>query len=218
MGFRLPSALLVALLVGAEAAAELIEIDLKAPGDGLVTRDTATGLDWLDLTETTFLSYADVLAGAGGPTAAGWRHATGDEVCAFFANELEPAPCPNGMITVFSQLTQIVSLVGVTWFVDEGPGLFASYAIGAYDDGDAGNGYVGNGSFAWGESIGLPLTEVGVQDNQVGIDDVAFNRGHFLVRSSLVAVPSMSAAALSLLALAIAVAALENIARTRRTG
>ena len=44
-------------------------------------------------------------------------------------------------------------------------------------------------------------------NDQVGINDQTFQRGHFLVRSSLVEVPSMSAAALSLLALAIAVAA-----------
>ena len=207
MGFRLLLALLFALLVGSRAAAELVEIDLVTPGDGLVTRDTVTGLDWLDLTETTLLSYTDVVTGAGGYTAAGWRHATGDEVCALFANELAPVPCPDGNAAVFSQFTQVVSLLGVTWVLNEGPGHFAYYAIGAYDDGDAGDGLVGNGSFAWGEVTGVPRTEVGVHDDQINASEAASNRGNFLVRSSPVPVPSLSAAALALLALTLTLAA-----------
>lgn len=48
---------------------------------GSITRDTATGLDWLDLTATRNRSHIDISSqlGAGGEFA-GWRYATGAEV------------------------------------------------------------------------------------------------------------------------------------------
>lgn len=56
------------------ASADLIAVDLDSAGDGLVTRDTATGLEWLDLTLTTNLSVNAILGGAGGWLASGWRY------------------------------------------------------------------------------------------------------------------------------------------------
>lgn len=44
------------LALTATSTAALIERDLVAPGDGLVTYDTASGLEWLD---TSVLAYAD---------------------------------------------------------------------------------------------------------------------------------------------------------------
>lgn len=41
-------------------SAELIERDLFEPGDGLITYDTETDLEWLDLTETRNMSVMDV--------------------------------------------------------------------------------------------------------------------------------------------------------------
>lgn len=38
--------------------------------------DTATGLDWLDVTQTVNMSFNDVTAQLGGGTLAGWRYAT----------------------------------------------------------------------------------------------------------------------------------------------
>jgi hypothetical protein len=46
--------------------ASLLSVDLFAAGDGLLTRDTATGFEWLDLTATEGLSYNEFVAGAGG--------------------------------------------------------------------------------------------------------------------------------------------------------
>lgn len=43
-------------LLGSSANALLVEADLYAPGDALLTRDTRTGLEWLDLTQTRGLS------------------------------------------------------------------------------------------------------------------------------------------------------------------
>ncbi len=53
-------ALLLALVFQSIANASLIEIDLYSYGDKLITRDTDTGLDWLDLTSTLNISYDDM--------------------------------------------------------------------------------------------------------------------------------------------------------------
>lgn len=42
------------------AEATLISTDWKATGDGLLTRDTDVGLEWLDLTVTAGMSFMDV--------------------------------------------------------------------------------------------------------------------------------------------------------------
>ena len=61
-------ALLVSLflLLPSPAPAQLASVDLDAPGDGLLSRDTDAGLDWLDLLETVGLAWDDIQAGAGG--------------------------------------------------------------------------------------------------------------------------------------------------------
>jgi len=60
-------------------AATLFSADLNAPGDGLLTVDTATSLQWLDLTATVGQPRANVLAGSY-VTAQGFRYATANEV------------------------------------------------------------------------------------------------------------------------------------------
>jgi hypothetical protein len=93
-------------LLAAPARAELQSIDLASPGDGLVTRDSESGLEWLDLTLTSGRSVSYWLQnGCGGvpecPTggwlANGWRLANGPELCALF-DQLDTfqlgLPCP----------------------------------------------------------------------------------------------------------------------------
>ena len=71
---------LVALGMSCCLAAEADIVDL-----GLITRDTATGLDWLDLTETNNRSFDDVSSKLGaGQEFEGWRYATRDEVAEFW--------------------------------------------------------------------------------------------------------------------------------------
>jgi hypothetical protein len=87
---------LVLALLALPAHAELVEVDLNAPGDALVTRDTDSGLDWLEVEGvTTGLSYEDIQAGAGGWLAAGWRYATQAEVCHLFTAHAD-LPCNSG--------------------------------------------------------------------------------------------------------------------------
>ncbi len=53
--------LLLALITPLSANASLISIDLYSSGDNLLTRDTDTGLEWLDLTETMGSTWNQVV-------------------------------------------------------------------------------------------------------------------------------------------------------------
>src|SRR5262245_30083960 len=66
------------------ATAELISLDLFAPGDGLLTRDTGRGMEWLDLYTSRGFSWDEIEAGAGGFQDLGFRHATEAEVMDLF--------------------------------------------------------------------------------------------------------------------------------------
>lgn len=68
------------VLTATPASAALIAVDLETPGDGLVTLDTESGLEWLDVTLTAGLSWAEIEATGGGYFAQGWRLAQRPEV------------------------------------------------------------------------------------------------------------------------------------------
>ncbi len=78
------------IMVGMAGAADatLISMDLDYNGDNLITRDTETGLDWLDLTVTRNLSINQVLNGASGNNfiGDGWRYASIIDVHTFLNN------------------------------------------------------------------------------------------------------------------------------------
>ncbi|WP_228720651.1 PEP-CTERM sorting domain-containing protein [Nitrogeniibacter mangrovi] len=57
---------LALLLASGAAQASLVSIDWHSTGDGLLTRDTASGLEWLDLTQTYNQSVAAVQTQLGG--------------------------------------------------------------------------------------------------------------------------------------------------------
>ena len=61
-------------------------MDRLVAGDGEITRDTDSGLDWLDLALTTNVSRYHIQADVGGWISDGWRHATLSEACQLFAN------------------------------------------------------------------------------------------------------------------------------------
>jgi hypothetical protein len=74
-------------LSATSAQAELVETDWKSTGDTLATLDTATGIEWLDLTQTDSMSInqAENLTEAGS-TFDGWRLPTRDEVTQMMVN------------------------------------------------------------------------------------------------------------------------------------
>src|SRR5262249_52601719 len=69
-----------ALLTGGLAHGALVKQDLLTAGDGLVTLDTTTNLEWLKLTATQDLSVDQVLGGAGGWVGMGFQYASFDQV------------------------------------------------------------------------------------------------------------------------------------------
>jgi hypothetical protein len=118
-------------LMAPSAQAALLAGDLATTGDGLITKDSRTGLEWLDLTATRGASYEAVAAGLGGyTTQKGFRLANGAEVDELFASALEgkvasvvSTPTVNELFTeTYSAAVEINILLGVT-FRMSGPGF-----------------------------------------------------------------------------------------------
>ncbi len=75
-----------ALALSASVNAAIISVDWQSAGDNLITRDTDTGLNWLDLTVTNGMSYNTVNGQLGsGGLYEGFRYATGQEVVDLYA-------------------------------------------------------------------------------------------------------------------------------------
>jgi len=75
------------LIISSNANATVISLDWRVAGDNLITRDTGSGLDWLDLTETNNMSYDTVQGQLGvGGAFEGFRYATNAEVISMWAN------------------------------------------------------------------------------------------------------------------------------------
>jgi len=75
------------LILSVNVNAAIVEIDWNLSGDNLITRDTSSGLDWLDLTVTNGMSYNTVsLELISGGSLEGWRYATNTEVTSLWSN------------------------------------------------------------------------------------------------------------------------------------
>lgn len=83
----LSSACIGLCLIGTTSLAQaaIIGADLNTVGDQLLTKDTSTGLEWLDITATAGIDYlaADLTVYV---TAQGFRHATQAEVATLLAS------------------------------------------------------------------------------------------------------------------------------------
>jgi cysteine-rich repeat protein len=114
--------------------ATLASLDMFGPADALVTRDVLSGLDWLDTAPTLGLSAAELLGGAGGWLAAGWRHATTAEVCLFLSGyALAPDPCPHELegVTLRDDVSFLSALLGATGGTETNPSVSAVFDDGA---------------------------------------------------------------------------------------
>ena len=76
-----------AFLMSSLSNAGLIERDWQSAGDGLITYDESTGLEWLDITATQNRSYNDISSKLGvGLEFAGWQYATGNQYHTLWAD------------------------------------------------------------------------------------------------------------------------------------
>ena len=78
----------LALLISGQAHAAIVGFT----DNGTYTTDTFSGLDWLDVTESTNRSYDDVFGQLMGGDFDGWRYASAAEVATFWDNAGGTAP------------------------------------------------------------------------------------------------------------------------------
>ena len=73
-------------IVSFNVNASIISVDRLSAGDNQITQDDVSGLEWLDLTVTTNLTYLEVgnLIYEPGGELEGWRKATRQEISGFF--------------------------------------------------------------------------------------------------------------------------------------
>lgn len=125
--YILAPALAALLLIASSAQGALID-------NGDTTIDSATGLEWLDLTLTVGESYTDIQAGFGGYVAQGYVHASLNQLCGLFGALGDTVPnCSSTANDTVDQISQssadtLTSLLGIT-------SGFASLSAGIFDSG-----------------------------------------------------------------------------------
>ncbi len=92
--------------------ATLISLDYKVRGDGLITRDKMSQLDWLDVTQTVNQTYDQVRTGP--YYAAGFRHATKAELQTLFLHAGTPDDGFDLTNTYPAETQALAQLLGVT--------------------------------------------------------------------------------------------------------
>jgi len=103
---------------GVQAA--LLSSDLNNTNDGLITIDTSSQLEWLDLTATNGISVVDVANGYGGYFNDGFRYATQDEVLGLYTNagitgfNTSPFYHTSSLVENFDSADLLISLIGCT--------------------------------------------------------------------------------------------------------
>jgi len=190
--------LTVLLLVSPPVAAELVELDLDAAGDGLITWDTETDYEWLDLVATTDTSWNQIDSDFGGWLSAGFRRATGDEICELFRHMgYAPEPCPVGYPGLNTPLqfpasgdevARHLGLLGVTW-LDPSDTLDRIYAIGWFEDGSPSTNVWGQATVERQVYSNVPIDRARA-DVWTSVHSIAHDRdfkidriGHFMVRA-----------------------------------
>ncbi len=162
---------------GAGLQTLLAVADLRSTGDCLLTQDTKTGLEWLDLNATVNRSYDDVAAGFGGYTTSGFRFASRSEVDQLFANAIATVTAADG--STIGQRALLPETLGAT-FASSGSGavLFGSGLFGAPDA----SGRLGLASYeALANSLDPVLTSSGGSQSRSATNAYA---GSFLVRTT----------------------------------
>ena len=121
------------------ANAALISQDLFIAGDGLVSRDTLTGLDWLDVDLTQGLSVEQVFSNHGGWADLGFVHASSNQVCSLFSSYgRTPDPCPtptSAPVEVLGTTAEVAFIVGLLGDTTSTHPNSEYGTLGIFDDG-----------------------------------------------------------------------------------
>jgi len=112
----LASLLLCGALVSGEARGGLLAVDLHAAGDGLITRDVESGLDWLDLTRFQGTPWGQIESAlASVPEFSGFRFALREEVEALAQHAGVTLPSYFPRSENFAPVTHLIALLGSTF-------------------------------------------------------------------------------------------------------
>lgn len=123
------------------ADAALIERDWQISGDAALTYDTATGLEWLDLTVTAGMSYNEVAAELeGGGAYDGFAFASEQQVTELF-NSADLQELPLGKSGEGPKIQALLQLWGVLW--DLGSGERSEFITANTDGLDSGEHWTG---------------------------------------------------------------------------
>jgi hypothetical protein len=135
MGIKLITLATTALVLSTGVNAAIISADWHTAGDNLITQDTVSGLSWLDLTETTNISYNQMLLQVGvGGQFEGWTVASYSDAEELFDNAGGDGNYPGVQSALASNLLPLWGVTGhttdTTWFnvsdISENPGSTSS--------------------------------------------------------------------------------------------
>lgn len=189
----------ILLLVSVQANAALLAVDAWETGDGKLTRDTETGLDWLDLSITNGLSVNDILVdNYGGLLDYGFQWATTDDVLTLFMNagaimDLSKPRIGNSIgwdSSNYLASLLITDLLGCTTsksFCASGPSATIYYSQGWQHIINGYGGTTDKAGFASGavrEYSGIDEGKVSVQEYGVNYDWSQWGTGIFLYRTT----------------------------------
>ena len=203
------AALVCAIGTAQEARASLIEVDLFALGDHLITRDTETGLDWLDVNTTVGTSFDQILDpattfaalnGLNPISDLGFRHAFQSEVGILF-NHAGMTDFSGYTLGNYGPVQDLQALVSIS--TQLGSGFDAT--VGTTADGPtAATRYRPLLQICTPPSISCPagLSGQAVLSSFSNAGTVEPGRGHWLIRASIPAVPEPATLALVALGLA----------------
>jgi len=193
---------MLGLFLAASANADFMEMDLS-PGDGLVTLDNDTGLEWLDLTATQGISFNAALA-SGYVVNDGFRHATIAEVEALLVNAgfITTDNANNPLNDAAAAL--MLDLMGCTQFCGTNFETGRGFAVSSATFTSRPNYHAG--------PLGGGAAVVSLQTSNKDLVDAT--AGHWLVRAAVQTVPEPG----TLVLLGLGLIGLGLVTRKKQTG
>jgi len=185
------------LFVSNITCAALVERDLFLSGDGLLTYDSITGYEWLDLTETKGLSYNYVAGQLGvGGAYEGFNIGSSTDIVSLFTSGGWTGALNTNHFNDQARANEalgLINLLGDTFMYDDGNGVTVNASHGYASDTD-GTGYLHyDDSIALEQNIGFFYSRAWINGpayDPNGTTGNQTNIGTWLYRPSAVPIPS----------------------------